>query len=88
MRVAVDQAGCDPASAAIVDGIRENFGLVREVVAGTDPGDAATLDRQCAILDDAVGHAGMRHRGEPRVEPNRVHAVAGHCFSRSGRACL
>src|SRR6185312_10587997 len=78
VRVAVDEPGSQPRTAAIVLGRGAPAG--RQVASRTDPGDAAVANRQRAIANRPVSigaSRGLTDRREMDVDPHRVPAGGG-----------
>jgi hypothetical protein len=75
VRVAIDQAGRDPAS--LEPHALRRVPAGRQVAHGADERDPAVFRRDRAALD----HAGARHGGEARVEPDgiEVHPLIPLC---------
>ena len=82
--VAIDQARRDPAALRRVDRVRDPLRMVGESGLRTHPGNAATPDADRPTLDRAVWHP-ARHRGEVRIDPDRVQHGARITFGSEWR---
>ena len=72
VRVAVDQAGCDPAGAEAGDAVGEGFRRGGEIGGRADPHDAVALGRKRTVANGPNGIGASGHGREVRFDPELI----------------